>query len=347
MSAWTPNGEDVENKAARRALALTNRRLKLILLPTEQCNFRCTYCYEDFKEKQMSRDVVSATKRFLELRTSELDSLVIEWYGGEPLVAFSVVSEISEWVVRLQEQRRFAYVAAMTTNGSLLRPDRAATLAALGVRHYQISLDGFRAGHDMTRRRADGKGTFEKIWANLLSLHASSLPIDVVIRVHMSPANLSSLEELLDAIDESFGDDPRFTVFLKRIGHWGGPNDDKFSVLDETQAAGMVRTLRKRLTRIRTDDLDAPSEPCYAGVANSLVIRSNGSLAKCTIGLNDERNQVGNLLPDGTLEIHQERFRAWLLGLEDMDEQILACPYKALRARGPQVIAPKLIPVRG
>ena len=29
--------------------ALTTRRLHLILLPTEQCNFRCKYCYEDFQ----------------------------------------------------------------------------------------------------------------------------------------------------------------------------------------------------------------------------------------------------------------------------------------------------------
>ena len=36
--------------------------LNLIILPTEACNFRCTYCYETFENKKMPRPVlVSAT----------------------------------------------------------------------------------------------------------------------------------------------------------------------------------------------------------------------------------------------------------------------------------------------
>ena len=31
------------------AAAISPRVQELILLPTEKCNFRCTYCYEDFK----------------------------------------------------------------------------------------------------------------------------------------------------------------------------------------------------------------------------------------------------------------------------------------------------------
>ena len=29
--------------------------LNLIILPTEACNFRCTYCYETFENKKMPR----------------------------------------------------------------------------------------------------------------------------------------------------------------------------------------------------------------------------------------------------------------------------------------------------
>ena len=40
-------------KLQQLAAALSDRYLHLILFPTEQCNFRCTYCYEDFEAKQM------------------------------------------------------------------------------------------------------------------------------------------------------------------------------------------------------------------------------------------------------------------------------------------------------
>jgi len=42
--------------------SLRTDRLQLILLPTEQCNFRCTYCYEDFAIGRMSDAVVAGVK---------------------------------------------------------------------------------------------------------------------------------------------------------------------------------------------------------------------------------------------------------------------------------------------
>ena len=42
----------------RLASCLSNRRLELIVMPTEQCNFRCIYCYEDFRMGRMNSDTV-------------------------------------------------------------------------------------------------------------------------------------------------------------------------------------------------------------------------------------------------------------------------------------------------
>ena len=38
------------------AYSLSNEYLHLIVLPTEKCNFRCTYCYEDFLNGKMPLD---------------------------------------------------------------------------------------------------------------------------------------------------------------------------------------------------------------------------------------------------------------------------------------------------
>lgn len=48
--------------------AIDNRVFHLILLPTEQCNFRCVYCYENFKIGRMQRSIVEAVKKLLENR---------------------------------------------------------------------------------------------------------------------------------------------------------------------------------------------------------------------------------------------------------------------------------------
>ena len=45
-----------------------NRMLQLIILPNEDCNFRCTYCYEDFLKSEMKESVQQGILNFLEKR---------------------------------------------------------------------------------------------------------------------------------------------------------------------------------------------------------------------------------------------------------------------------------------
>ena len=56
---------------------LNPRHLDLALLPTEQCNFRCTYCDEDFAIGQISPRVQAALKQFLLKRVPGIQHLVL------------------------------------------------------------------------------------------------------------------------------------------------------------------------------------------------------------------------------------------------------------------------------
>ena len=38
---------------------------KLILLPTEKCNFRCSYCYENYEIGQMSNQTMESIKKLI------------------------------------------------------------------------------------------------------------------------------------------------------------------------------------------------------------------------------------------------------------------------------------------
>src|ERR1044071_7965793 len=69
------------------AASFFNEGLQLILLPTEQCNFRCMYCYEDFSGGRMSPGVSEGVKRLIDRRLDGLRSLTVSWFGGEPLLA--------------------------------------------------------------------------------------------------------------------------------------------------------------------------------------------------------------------------------------------------------------------
>lgn len=43
-----------------------NQTLELIMMPNEDCNFRCVYCYEDFVKSEMKETVQKGILKYLE-----------------------------------------------------------------------------------------------------------------------------------------------------------------------------------------------------------------------------------------------------------------------------------------
>jgi uncharacterized protein len=317
------------------AAALDQRRLNLILFPTEKCNFRCTYCYEDFKLGRMHPEVVGAIKLLLSRRIPELECLEVSWFGGEPLLAPNIIEDVSRHILDLAGQHPMMhYDANITTNASLLTAERFAWLHGLGVRHFQVSIDGDKDVHDSTRKGKDGQATFDRIWQNLLAIRETTCqPVRVILRVHFLPANYERLSPLIDRINKEFAADPRFVVYFKSVERLGGPNDKTMKVFSEATASVVKKTLYTRLCaeRMAYDIGEDGEYICYATKANSLGIRADGCLVKCTVALYDARNAVGRLRTDGTIQVNREALLLWLQGLETMDSLALACPYSLMK----------------
>jgi uncharacterized protein len=322
------------------AQAFSPSHLHLVLLPTEQCNFRCTYCYEDFAIGRMKPEVVTGVKRFLADWVPGLRQLHIAWFGGEPLLALDVVKDIAKSITELAARRTdLRYTSDMTTNAYRLDREVAGTLFALGVRRYQVSLDGPRACHDQTRVRRDGGGSFDRIWSNLLGLRDSDLEIAICLRVHVTPANLSALPDFLARVRQEFLGDPRFSLLLKSVGRWGGPNDETLPTLRDEEAEPILDRLRApALAGLPPSASFDPGNVCFASRPNSFVIRASGGVGKCTVALSDPANNVGRIRPDGTLEVRSAELRPWLRGWRGQPDA-LECPLIGLpRGNGEPVL---------
>jgi len=309
---------------------IRNDSLHLILLATERCNFRCTYCYEDFAIGRMSAETIEGVKRLIERRVESLDSLSISWFGGEPLLARSVVEEVSEHVVRLARERpQLAYSGDMTTNGFLLDTAAVERLVQLGIQHYQVSLDGPEPLHNRTRIQGNGKGSFGQIWANLLAIRDGSTPANVLLRIHLTPENLPMMPDFLLCIRKTFLNDGRFRVLLKPVERLGGPNDTTMEVVPQETRPGILAHLESILVDGKEEGKGLFSAPdvCYASRPNSFVIRADGRIGKCTVALRDPANTIGNLLPDGSLDLDNDRLRPWLRGWASRDWETIGCPY--------------------
>ena len=309
--------------------ALSNQALHLIVLPTEGCNFRCVYCYEDFGESRMAPGLIEGVKRLLTERFPELRTLSLSWFGGEPLLAYDHIISVLHHVASLR--RAFpgtTFYSDITTNGYSLRPALATTLLRLGIRAYQISLDGDRAIHDRWRRRADGSGTFDVIWRNLEHLHARQESFQVTIRLHVTRENQDSLQALLIRSGVALEGDARFRFLIRPLAKLGSPRDESLPVLQGDEARVAVEGLQNlaRFQGLLLHDNGGGSRPCYAARPNSFVIRADGSINKCTVALADDRNHVGHIQPNGSITLDGRKLTPWLRGLWTGDAEALRCP---------------------
>lgn len=320
----------------RARAMLDPRAFELIILPTEYCNFRCTYCYEDFKIGAMDTTVVESLKNLMRLRAEELDLLAISWFGGEPLLAASTVLNLSTFARDLMRGNGKAFRSGMTTNGYTLTPALFMQLLDAGVNRYQISLDGPRELHNRSRRRADGHGTFDRIWSNLLEIARIAKSVNpppdfhVVLRVHYDANTADKLEPLVEAVSRDLGLGRYFSLHMHEIERLGGPHDDAIAPPSDADHEAVRRLMSKYGQGadgpVHTLAVDVGSYICYAARANSLLIRADGRIGKCTVALDDERNVVGRLKPDGTLDVYNERLKPWIRGVFSGESEALACP---------------------
>jgi uncharacterized protein len=310
-------------------LSLSNNILGLILLPTEACNFRCVYCYEEFKYKRMEPWVVQGVKALMSRRAPGLTSLSVSWFGGEPLLARDVIEDVMAHAQSLVKANPAILLASdATTNGYLLTPALLERLVELGVRSYQISFDGPRDWHDKKRVLAGGKGTYDRIWGNLVAARDTNTKFNVMVRLHADHENVEAIPTFIDEYKESFGNDPRFELFIRGLSRLGGPNDPNLRVFDRDEGPDIIESMRG-LARSRGLRMMVPGEDdaiCYAAKGNSFVVRANGRLNKCTVALEHPNNQVGNIHEDGTVELLPQKMMMWMRGLKSEDPGELGCP---------------------
>lgn len=293
--------------------------LELILLSSEDCNFRCVYCSQQFKRGQMLPTVQRGVINLVKSRIAHLSDLTISWFGGEPLVGWETIEILAPALQKLARDNGTRLVSDMTTNGYLLSPARAAALLAWGVRSFQITLDGTEQQHDAHRPLKEGGSTYDTILSNLLALQKSDEFYEVALRVNADNHNAPQLVDLLERLSIDFGQDERFKLRFRPVGKWGGTQDGSlptFCGWEEENSALVQLRAKATIAGMHTESLSTelrPSGVCYAARPYSLIVGADGKLMKCTVVLDTlDDNVVGMLHEDGTLSINDARFLRWV-----------------------------------
>lgn len=84
----------------KRYVEEENKRLSLSLVVTRNCNLNCSYCYEnkyDLSKEQMDSSVAKEAITYYMERDDGHKKVSIEFFGGEPLLGFSLIKDVVEW----------------------------------------------------------------------------------------------------------------------------------------------------------------------------------------------------------------------------------------------------------
>jgi len=167
----------------------TNKLTKaIILLITYDCNLRCTYCYEPKHAHHVMS--VETAKKCLMNAIDELDdkydSIIVQFMGGEPMLHFSLVKEVSEWLWSLDLKVKIKNIHA-PTNGTILTPEMKDWLIENKNRFsLALSFDGNRLMHNINRSDSACKVD--------LDFFVETFP-DVSVKMTLSPDTIGCFYE--------------------------------------------------------------------------------------------------------------------------------------------------------
>lgn len=186
----------------------------ITLVVTENCQLRCTYCYETGKNNK--HDMTWETgKRIIDflfeqdaansklINPQDADCLILEFIGGEPLLKIKLIDRLMRYfllkAIKLNHRWRYKYLMSFSTNGvAFFNPEVQKFLKTWrGKVSMGVTLDGNKELHDKCRLFVNGKGSFDI--AQKAFVESIRLGLSNATKLTIAPNNLPYL---YDAVTE-------------------------------------------------------------------------------------------------------------------------------------------------
>jgi len=129
------------------------RKRSLTLVTTLFCNLKCSYCYEKNAPaipRIMDIDIAKEAITTYLCAKDEFDSVLIDFFGGEPLLAFPLIRETIEWTTSREWPKKYHFFIG--TNGTLLTDEMKNWFSEnKNLLTMSFSINGNKLSHDLTR----------------------------------------------------------------------------------------------------------------------------------------------------------------------------------------------------
>jgi uncharacterized protein len=153
--------------------------MKLTLSLTHRCNLACRYCYAGHSAKpDMPLQTARRSIDTALLMSREGEKLELALFGGEPLLRFDLVREITDYAQQRTTAAGLPLSIGITTNGTLVSAPVLDYVDEHGI-SLCFSLDGPPDVHDRNRLFQNGQGSFTQVRRGLEQALARSGLVEV------------------------------------------------------------------------------------------------------------------------------------------------------------------------
>lgn len=271
----------------------------------EQCNLRCVYCYAgegDYgKNELMPVDVAKETLRYFV--KEGVSQFTVVFFGGEPLLNFSLIKEVVEYAKAEFPKTKFHY--RMTTNGLLLT---SKILDFLSKNNFSLTISYDGNMSQMENRLSVDKKRQTKDFAaeKILKFQSDLQKLDgFKIRTTVTPNAAKSFGMELDDVSQRLGQhmgfnrvassEEKFSFKMKDAKALMAVLSEKVDelirekefekLLKLDNVAAFIRILSARLYLAKT---------CGAGL-NYLSVSTSGDFYLCHRFTEDSSEKIGSL----------------------------------------------------
>lgn len=248
-------------------------------MPTLNCNFKCWYCIQDHIPSKMSTETIEIIERHIDymINVEKIESLQIEWFGGEPFMYFKqVIQPICTYAQNKCKDKNIVYFTTATTNGYFLMPKIVNELKKIRFRRFQVTLDGPKIEHDKVKYQKNCISAFDHVLSNIEYILNNTSDIQFLLRINYTEHTLNY--QIVEDVNKiiSITNRNRIKISPKKVWQENVRKDRYNSInilLDLFEKSG-YNTVRF--------DIINDFVPCYANRKFYNAINYNGDVVKCT-----------------------------------------------------------------
>lgn len=173
------------------------------------CNLRCEYCFAkkgDFggKREVMSPETAKRAIDFLIENSGDRENLEMDFFGGEPLMAWDTVVSAVEYARSKEKECKKNFRFTITTNGVLL-DDEKIDYINREMSNVVLSLDGRKEVTDRIRTSVNGKSVYDLVVPKFQKLvEKRGKDKDYYVRATFTKYNLDFANDVLALSDLGF-----------------------------------------------------------------------------------------------------------------------------------------------